>query len=161
MMCGVQLADDGSTKKLMVRLGLNETIVEVVRKRSLRWLGHVVRKADNDFASMPQVKHLNNLLKQAFNNNNVSFHTHADPKLVNASFQKNNINKLHKKVFIKKIAAAIYTIHTLGKHESANATRMSQHKKDVESKKSDKKMSGLSKMPEIALQDPTTIKNFF
>ena len=43
-MCGVQLADGMSTKKLMVRLGLVSKIVEVVRQESLRWLGHVVRK---------------------------------------------------------------------------------------------------------------------
>ena len=48
MMCGVQLADGVSTKKLMVRLGLDSTIVEVVRQGSLRWLGHVVRKEDDD-----------------------------------------------------------------------------------------------------------------
>ena len=49
MMCGVQLADGVSTKKLMVRLGLDSTIVEVARQGSLRWLGHVVRKEDDDF----------------------------------------------------------------------------------------------------------------
>ena len=48
MMCGVQLADGVSTKELMVRLGLDGTIVEVVRQKSLRWLGHVVRKEDDD-----------------------------------------------------------------------------------------------------------------
>ena len=31
MMCGVKLADGMSTKELMVRLGLDSTIVEVVR----------------------------------------------------------------------------------------------------------------------------------
>ena len=48
MLCGVQLADGVSTKELMVRLGLDCTIVEVVRQGSLRWLGHVVRKEDDD-----------------------------------------------------------------------------------------------------------------
>ena len=47
MMCGVQLADGVSTKKLMVRLGLDSTIVEVVRQESLRWPVHVVRKGDD------------------------------------------------------------------------------------------------------------------
>ena len=47
MMCRVQLADGVSTKELMVRLGLDCTIVEVVRQGSLRWLGHVVRKEDD------------------------------------------------------------------------------------------------------------------
>ena len=47
-MCGMQLADSVSTKELMVRLGLNNTIVEVVRQKSLRWLGHLVRKGDDD-----------------------------------------------------------------------------------------------------------------
>ena len=32
----------------MVRLRLDNTIVEVVRQGSLRWLGHVVRKGDED-----------------------------------------------------------------------------------------------------------------
>ena len=48
MMCGVQLADGVSTKELMVRLRLDSTIVEVLRQGSLRWLGHVVRKRDDD-----------------------------------------------------------------------------------------------------------------
>ena len=47
MMCGVQLADGVSTKKL-VRLGLDSTIVEVMRQGSLRWLGHVIRKKDDN-----------------------------------------------------------------------------------------------------------------
>ena len=48
MICGVQLADDVSTKKLMIRLGLDCTIVEVVRQGNLRWLDHVVKKVDDD-----------------------------------------------------------------------------------------------------------------
>ena len=48
MMCGVKLADGVSTKELVVRLGLDNTIVEVVRQESLRWLDHVVRKKDDD-----------------------------------------------------------------------------------------------------------------
>ena len=48
MMCGVQLADGVSTKDLMVRLGLVSTIVDVMRQESLRWLGHMVRKRDED-----------------------------------------------------------------------------------------------------------------
>ena len=32
----------------MVRLGLDNTIVETVRQGSLRWLGHVVKKGDDD-----------------------------------------------------------------------------------------------------------------
>ena len=48
LMCGVQLADGVSTKKLMVRLGLDNNIIEVVRQGSLRWLGHVVRKGNDD-----------------------------------------------------------------------------------------------------------------
>ena len=49
MMCGVQLADGVNTKELMVRLGLDNTIVEMVRQGSLRWLGHVVRKGNEEF----------------------------------------------------------------------------------------------------------------
>ena len=46
MMCGVQLANGVSTKELMVRLGLDKTIFEVVRQGSLRWLEHVVKKGE-------------------------------------------------------------------------------------------------------------------
>ena len=48
MMCGVELADGVSKTELMVRLGLDNNIIEVVRQGSLRWLGHVVRKRDDD-----------------------------------------------------------------------------------------------------------------
>ena len=50
MMCDVQLADGVNTKNLMVSLRLNIAIVEVVKQGSLRWLGHVVRKGDDDCA---------------------------------------------------------------------------------------------------------------
>ena len=36
MMCGVQLADGVSSKELMVRLGLDSTIVEMVKQGSFR-----------------------------------------------------------------------------------------------------------------------------
>ena len=42
-MCGAQLADGVSAKKLMIRLALDSTIIEVVRQGSLRWLGHMVK----------------------------------------------------------------------------------------------------------------------
>ena len=48
MKCGVQLADGASTKELMVRLELGCTIVEEVKQRSLRWLGHDVKTRDED-----------------------------------------------------------------------------------------------------------------
>ena len=48
MMCVVQLADGASTTELVVRLGLDDNIIEVVRQGSLRWLGHVVRKGGDD-----------------------------------------------------------------------------------------------------------------
>ena len=44
-MCGVvKLADKKNTKELMERLGLKEPIVEVVKRSSLRWMGHVLRR---------------------------------------------------------------------------------------------------------------------
>ena len=49
IMCGVQLAGGVSTKELMVRLGSDSTIVEVVRQGSLRCVGHVVRKRNDDY----------------------------------------------------------------------------------------------------------------
>ena len=47
-MCDVQLADGVKTKKLMVILGLDSTVIKVVRQGGLGWLGHVVRKENND-----------------------------------------------------------------------------------------------------------------
>ena len=35
-------------KEFMVRLGLDNTIIGVVRQGSLSWLGYVVRKVDED-----------------------------------------------------------------------------------------------------------------
>ena len=43
-----------NTKKLMVRLGLDNTIIEVVRQGSLKWLDHVVREEDNDCVKQAQ-----------------------------------------------------------------------------------------------------------
>ena len=48
IMCGVQLANGVNTKKLMVRLRLDNTIVDMVRQGSLRWLRYVVRKGGED-----------------------------------------------------------------------------------------------------------------
>ena len=49
----MQLADGVSTKELMVSLGLDNTIIEVVRHGSLRWLGYVVRKGDDECVEQP------------------------------------------------------------------------------------------------------------
>ena len=48
LMCGVQLADGVSTPELMISLELDNNIIEVVRQESLRWLGHAVRKGNDD-----------------------------------------------------------------------------------------------------------------
>ena len=42
------LADGVSTKKFMARLGLDRTIVGVMRRGSLRWLGHFLSKGDDN-----------------------------------------------------------------------------------------------------------------
>ena len=47
-MCGVKLADRINARELMESLGLKDTIVENVRHRSLRGLGRVLRKDDNE-----------------------------------------------------------------------------------------------------------------
>ena len=47
-MCGVRLADKINKRVLMKRLGLKDTIVETVRQGSLRWLGHALRKGDDE-----------------------------------------------------------------------------------------------------------------
>ncbi len=46
--CGVKLADRKSTDELIERLGLGETVVEVVRRCGLRWMGHVLRRNTED-----------------------------------------------------------------------------------------------------------------
>ena len=47
-MCGVKLADRLSTLGLMERLELDDSVLEVVRRTGLRWLGHVLRREDDD-----------------------------------------------------------------------------------------------------------------
>ena len=46
-MSDVKLVDRISTRELMERSGLKDTIVEIVRQGSLRWLGHILRKGDD------------------------------------------------------------------------------------------------------------------
>ena len=46
--CGVKLADRINTKKLTESLGLKDATVEYVRQGSLRWLGHFLRKDDDE-----------------------------------------------------------------------------------------------------------------
>ena len=45
--CGVKLRDRLSSEVLMERLGLQQSIVEVVRRSCLRWCGHVLRKEES------------------------------------------------------------------------------------------------------------------
>ena len=47
-MCGVKLADRLNTVGLMERLGLEDSVLEVVSRSGLRWLGHVLRREDDD-----------------------------------------------------------------------------------------------------------------
>ena len=47
-MCGVKLVDRLNTVALMERLGLEDSVLEVVRRSGLRWLGHVLRSEDDD-----------------------------------------------------------------------------------------------------------------
>ena len=47
-MCGVNLADRLNTLGLMERLGLEDSVLEVVRRSGLWWLGHVLRREDDD-----------------------------------------------------------------------------------------------------------------
>ena len=45
MMCGVQMVDEVSKNDLTDKFCLADSIVEIVTQGSLRWLGHVIRKA--------------------------------------------------------------------------------------------------------------------
>ena len=44
----VKLKDRTNTLGLMERLGLKESVLEVVRRSGLRWMGHVLRREDED-----------------------------------------------------------------------------------------------------------------
>jgi len=47
-MCRVKVNERIHTDGLMARLGQKNTVVETVRRGSLRWLGHVLRKDNNE-----------------------------------------------------------------------------------------------------------------
>ena len=47
-MCGVKLEDRKNTLGLMERVGLNESVLEVVKRNGLRWMGHVLRRGDDN-----------------------------------------------------------------------------------------------------------------
>ena len=42
-MCGAKIYDRRNTSKLVERLGLEETVVKVIKRSGLRWMGHVLR----------------------------------------------------------------------------------------------------------------------
>ena len=46
--CGVKISDTKNTCKLMERLCLEETVVEVIQRSGLRWMGHVLRREDDE-----------------------------------------------------------------------------------------------------------------
>jgi len=48
-MCGVTLKDRKSSEELRGRLGLEQSILDLIRKHRLQWYGHVERKSDNDW----------------------------------------------------------------------------------------------------------------
>ena len=37
-----------NTSELMERLGLEETVVKVIKRSGLRWMGHVLRREDDE-----------------------------------------------------------------------------------------------------------------
>ena len=47
LMSGVSLKELGSNEALRGRIGI-ETVSDVLRRNRLRWLGHVLRKNDED-----------------------------------------------------------------------------------------------------------------
>lgn len=47
-MCGVSLRDRVPSSELRDRLGI-ELVTDIVRRNLLRWLGHVLRKDDDDW----------------------------------------------------------------------------------------------------------------
>ena len=47
-MCGFKISDIKNTSELMERLGLEETVVEVIKRSGLRWMGHVLRREDDE-----------------------------------------------------------------------------------------------------------------
>ena len=55
MMCGVKLFYRKNTSELTERVGLEETVVEVVKRSGLRWMGHVMRRGDDELAPVKRV----------------------------------------------------------------------------------------------------------
>ena len=53
--------------------------------------------------SISYIKHLNNALKKAFYRNNVSYYTHAGPKLGSILCNNNKTDRMQKKVYTKCI----------------------------------------------------------
>ena len=47
-MCGAKLADRKNTEDMMDVLGLNQAIDKMAKVSGVRWLGHVLRKEDDD-----------------------------------------------------------------------------------------------------------------
>ena len=109
--------------------------------------------------SIPYIKHLNNALKKDFNRNNVSYYTHAGPKLGSILCNNNKTDRMQKK--------GVYKIHCscdpnkvyIGQTRMNIATRMFQHKKDVESTKQDENISDISKHARIC-STGTIIKTY-
>ena len=47
-MCGVKLMDKKNTEELMDVLGLKETVDKLAKANGVRWLGHVLRREEDD-----------------------------------------------------------------------------------------------------------------
>ena len=47
MMCGTRLKNRQNSGELMLRMGLHEDIVTLVRRARMRWYGHVMRRDEN------------------------------------------------------------------------------------------------------------------
>ena len=47
-MCGVKVSEWKITNELTKRLGLEEIVVEVVKRSGLRWMGHVLGRENNE-----------------------------------------------------------------------------------------------------------------
>ena len=42
------MSDRKNTSELMERLGLEATVMEVIKRCGLRWMGHVLRREDDE-----------------------------------------------------------------------------------------------------------------
>ena len=99
------------------------------------------------WVSISYIPHLNEELKKTFIKHNISFHSSSGPKLGNIlfSFNKSKHKKIDQKGVYKLTCSCDMNKAYIGQTRVSIKTRMKQHRSEVESKKADSEISGISK----------------